>query len=320
MGKLPFSNRLSKAEDGLTIIETMVSITVFTFLIVLCIGLFIFLGRIYYRGLYENRVQEVARTIVDSVAESVRTSGAEIDPYNTATGEIVMIAGTPYTHTWYAYCIGNIQYSYKLNTQLVAEPDGSHEANEVFVAVRGCNNPDANPKNVMVDDGMGVLVPADKTELLSEGMRLLEFSIKQVGENQDFYRIRIKVAVGGDASDLPYDKAVFEYTNHPCTPHATNPETPTPLYETDCVNGKDNKLRTDPGGTPSYDADNGTWIEPDTPSNLIHQNDATGAPGYKNDAIWGTEGPPNAIIYQCQDSESFCSVIEIETKVFRRIL
>ena len=149
LGKLLFSNKALKTEAGLTIIETIVAIAVFSFLIVLCIGLFIFLGRIYYRGLYENRVQEVARTIVDSVAESIRTSGAEVDPNYTPTSEIVMIAGTPYTHTWYAYCIGNIQYSYKLNTQLVAEPDGPNEAEEVFVAVRGCDKTaDANPDTV----------------------------------------------------------------------------------------------------------------------------------------------------------------------------
>ena len=308
----------------------MVSITVFTFLIVLCIGLFIFLGRIYYRGLYENRVQEVARTIVDSVAESVRTSGAEID------GGYVPSSGN---NPWYAYCIGNIQYSYKLNTQLTAEPvpGADFQSKEVFIASRQCDDDKkADPAGIRCVDQTIPLTtpcdttnsiltddPVDKTELLSEGLRLLEFSIKQVGDNQDFYRIRIKVAVGGDASDLPYDKAVFEYTNHPCTP-GTDPEKPTPLYETDCVNGKDNKLSTDPGGTTSHDTDNGTWKEPDTSVNVIHDelhaNWDINPAGLDSSGLVRSPPPPPAVIYRCQDSESFCSVIEIETKIFRRIL
>ena len=318
LSKLPSSSRFSKAENGLTIIETMVSIAVFTFLIVLCIGLFIFLGRIYYRGLYENRAQEVARTIVDSVAEAIRTSGAEIDGgYQPYTPDL---ANKPW-ETWNAYCIGSIQYSYKLNVQLVAEDTpGDYESDEVFVAARGCNSTDAGAPvdvadpNTIMTAGM---TPVETTELLSDRMRLLEFSVNQVGNNQDFYRIRIKIAVGGDASDLLYDKTVFEYINHPCT---LSTEVPIPVSKTDCEDGLDDIKDEDPM-TPALEAaDNGMWDEPDTPANSIHQNDDALGLGYKNDMDWAADGPPDAIIYQCQDAESFCSVIEIETKVFRRIL
>ena len=180
-GKLPFSNGLLKREGGLTLLETMVAIAVFGFLIVLCIGLFIFLGQIYYRGIYENRAQEVARTIADSVTEAIRTSGAEVE------------SGYAPRNGWYAYCVGGIQYSYKLNVQLVAEAAGANQSEEVFIASRGCNDPAVSDA---ADPGTGTLASADKTELLSDRMRLLDFTIGRVGDNQDFYKVRIKIAVG----------------------------------------------------------------------------------------------------------------------------
>ena len=103
------------SEKGLTIIETTLAIAIFAFLVVFCLGIFIYIGRVYYHGLYENRAQEVTRDIISTLSEALRTSGVEVEELD--------YTGTPGTnrdlHGWHGYCVGNVKYSYRLNTQLV---------------------------------------------------------------------------------------------------------------------------------------------------------------------------------------------------------
>ena len=92
-------------------------------------------------------------------------------------------------------------------------------------------------------------------------------------------------------------------------------EDPAPSEQSDCEDGAD-EIAVDDTATTSVNesADNGTWKEPeDATDNPIHTEANQSA------TDWSTKGPPEAIVHQCQDAETFCSVIEIETKVFRRV-
>ena len=105
-----------RSEKGLTIIETTLAIAIFSFLVVFCLGIFIYIGRVYYHGLYENRAQEATRNIITTISESLRTSGVEV--------EVLEYSGNDLTDPrdyrgWHGYCIGNVKYSYRLNTQLL---------------------------------------------------------------------------------------------------------------------------------------------------------------------------------------------------------
>ncbi|MYB40372.1 type II secretion system protein, partial [Candidatus Saccharibacteria bacterium] len=128
----------ARAETGFTIVETVIAIAIFSFLIIFCLGMFIFVGRIYYRGLYEGQTQEVARSIVDNVSEGLRSSGGDVFEY---------LPASPNPQGWRAYCIGGFQYSFRENIQLITEGSpGDRQAAAVFIVSDVCNPTDpANP-------------------------------------------------------------------------------------------------------------------------------------------------------------------------------
>ncbi len=270
-------------EKGLTIIETTISIAVFGFLIVFCLGVFIFVGKIYYKGLYEAETLEVTRSIVDSIAEALLNSGSE-----------VIVADNPSPEGWMSYCIGNVQYSYKKNIQLItkeeldpANPDQKRQSPEVFVATNKCHLDSANDlvpipldKRVDFSDPAQDGFAEERIEFLHERMRVLEFSIKKVGRN--FYEIDLKLALGGDLDDRDFEKTVFEYVN-----------AATPVTEID---------PTDPTW------DNAFTFDSTHPENYFHDD--------VNHAL-----DPNEKIQvkKCQSTETFCALIQLKTKAYRKI-
>ena len=295
------SRRSWRSERGLTITETLITITILSFIIVLCLGLIIFIGRIYNRGIQDNKLQESSRRISTSVSEAIRTSGVEVIPLASAPDPL-----TP-TSDWYGYCIGNVQYSFKLNVQLIAD-DGktsdrqggltADQTEQAFIVSRACSksgsaDPDPNPPNF--DPALG----ADQQfELLHDRMRILEFGIDRVGDNDNLYDIRLKMAVGGDINDPEYDLTVFEFIEHPCSA-GTPAEEPLPLTKDDCENGEDEGI-----GTTLLDADQGTWTDPSSLTPVADPMNLT----------------PDHIIHKCQSTAIECSVLETRTRVFRRIL
>ena len=128
-----------RTETGFTIVETVIAIAIFSFLIIFCLGMFIFVGRIYYRGLYEGQTQEAARSVVDGISESLRSSGEDVFEYF-PTG--------PNSEGWKAYCIGGYQYSFRENIQLITEETpGDRQAGEVFIVSNVCKPRDATDPN-----------------------------------------------------------------------------------------------------------------------------------------------------------------------------
>ena len=93
------SRQSLRSERGLTIVETLITVAILSFIITLCLGFIIFIGRIYNRGIQDNKLQEASRRISTSVSEAIRTSGAEVkelDPYtdNITDPSFVQLRGT----------------------------------------------------------------------------------------------------------------------------------------------------------------------------------------------------------------------------------
>ena len=257
-------------EKGLTIIETIVALSIFSFLIIVSFGVFIFVGRIYYKGLYENATQSVTRSIVDNVAEALRTSGNALEIADVEDG-------------WKAYCIGNVQYSYKENIQLITNVDdlnlstSDRQANEVFIATNKCNidaTTSAHKATPLpkVAPNPGDPKAEERIELLHDRMRVLEFSIERIGEN--LYEISLKIALGGNLEDLSFDKTVFEYFD------------------------KNTDMEADPEDS-TYSSD---FTYDSTTSDTLDK--------YFE----------NIEIRNCQSIETFCAIMELRTKAYRKIL
>ncbi len=154
-----------KNNKGFTLLELLISTTVFSVILLLCTFGLIQVGRNYYRGATITRTQNVARSVMSTLTQSIQFSGSDFE-------------GTPSVPPVQpvAFCIGSLRYTYKLNTQVDNNGGYALKTSECI------NGAPSNNK---------------QTELLGKGMSLRTFTIEKSG---DYYTITLLIAYGD--SDL----------------------------------------------------------------------------------------------------------------------
>ena len=100
--------------------------------------------------------------------------------------------------------------------------------------------------------------PDAQVELLHERMRILEFAVDPEETDSNLFVINLKIAIGGNTSDLDLDKTFFRYVDE---------------------------------------------------ADLADLN-----------ALEVSPTAPNAVIQRCQPAETFCAVINLKTRAFRKII
>lgn len=90
------------SEQGFTIIELMIATAVLSTILVIVTAVMINIGRLYYKGLSQARVQSSVRTIADDITQHLELT----DKSRTLNTSI--IGG----RTVSVYCIGNTRYSF----------------------------------------------------------------------------------------------------------------------------------------------------------------------------------------------------------------
>lgn len=162
---------------GFTVIELLVATVVFGVVLLVVTTAVIQITRMYYKGLTESRTQDVARTLVDRITQSIQFNGGD-----------VMLTLPPSGGTQF-FCVGDQQYSYVLGRQVV---DGSPNADQTRHAMvvrdlAGCFSGSPMPNMSAVNPG--------GRELLSPHMRLAKMSVQAVGST-GLYKVSVKVVYG----------------------------------------------------------------------------------------------------------------------------
>lgn len=179
------------SQKGFTIVEFMVATTVFSVVLIATTFAITAISRAYQRSINDSRTQAAARNVVDTVAQAVQYSGS--DP--------AMPGSTPANVS--SYCFGNRQFIYTLGRQMGSDAGDTKSA--FLTRVSSCATP---------PDIISAAAPSDATELLSNNMRLSNFSVSEVGGG--LYKVSAKVVYG--------DNDVL------CSPAVSNCATPlTPL-------------------------------------------------------------------------------------------
>lgn len=173
--------------------ELLIATVVFGVVLLAVTAAILQFTRVYYKGVTESNVQETARSIVDTIGQGIQFNGGTVTdtPFNPTAG------GS------YAFCIGNMQYSYQVGHQLV--DTGSFSATQkphalVSADVAGCTSSTAaqNMSNQAISG----------RELLAPFMRLAKMDVTNIGTNT--YRITVKVVYGDD-----------DLLNNPTSPNAS---------------------------------------------------------------------------------------------------
>ena len=151
-----------KNNKGFTILELLISTTVFSVILLLCTFGLVQVGRNYYRGATITRTQNVARSVMSTLTQSIQFSGSDFE----GTPPVPPVQPVqPVT-----FCIGSLGYTYKLNTQV--DNNGGYA-----LKTSKCIN--------------GTPDPTKQTELLGKGMSLRTFTIEKSG---DYYTITLLIA------------------------------------------------------------------------------------------------------------------------------
>ena len=167
---------------GFTILELMIAATVFSIiLLVVAIGVISFTND-YYKGVTSSKTQAVARSIINTVSESIQFDKRVSTSLSGSSGT-------------QGICIDNTLYSYVIGQQVTdANPDGTkHQAYHGLIAdTGGCGTPNVPNSNTAL--------ASTQRELLGRHMRLGALDVSAAG---GLYTIRVRVIYGDDDLLVP---------------------------------------------------------------------------------------------------------------------
>ena len=176
-----------KSSNGFTIVETLIAMAIAaTILLLLSTGV-VDISREFYRGVIQSETQNVARNIVDDIAQSIQFQGGSV--YLTPTT-------TPAPGALTVFCVGGQQYTYQLGYQYVGSSwnAGLAQAQDAMMVneVVSTSCPPVGPISWPSGTNTG-------RELLGQNMRLAVFNVTQlstgVGAAQ-LYKVDVKVVYG----------------------------------------------------------------------------------------------------------------------------
>lgn len=181
------SQQRRQSEQGFTIVELMIATAVLATLLVVVAVVMIGIGRLYYKGVTQMRVQNTARTVVDQITQQLQLVDDQAPVRPLVSNEETV--ATNFTIS--AFCVGKTRYSYILNRQIgTASNQIKHVLWRDKTPAGGCvpaklteDNP-SDPSNPVTD---GV-------ELMGPKSRLTAFSISLTSP----YTIAVGIAYGDD--------------------------------------------------------------------------------------------------------------------------
>jgi hypothetical protein len=135
------------------------------------------IGRSFQRGVIASRTQDAARSVANEISESVKLDGKGVIVIQENNGG-----------TTKGYCVGKKRYSYVLTNHLTGEwnPAGGTTNHSLVV--------DEMPSCSALTPAQDFEGTVNGRELLTQNMRLIDFSIQ---ENGGVYNISVTVAHTG---------------------------------------------------------------------------------------------------------------------------
>lgn len=177
----------SPKQAGFTLVELMISLSVFATILLLSSVVLIRLGSIFSKGTNQANTQNVARTLVDTISSELAFGGTA--PRQYLNGGPMPIPANPGTTS--VICFGTSRYTFVTNHRVsgaaidhglwrdTMTSGNSCQANQQFLV-------SANPQDSLSVAGSG-------SELLPEGMRVTQLLLTT---NATSYAITISIAYG----------------------------------------------------------------------------------------------------------------------------
>jgi Tfp pilus assembly protein PilW len=167
---------------GFTVVELLIATVIFSLVLMLITIGILQVARVYYKGITETNTQNVARNVIDTIAQSIQFSG----------GAVTEATGARTAGNSYAFCIGNQRFSYTLGYQLEDAPVAAkHQSYHVLVqdvpSGSACSSATA-AQNVR-------LAAVTGKEMMGPHMRLSNLEVRRITGTSS-YEIKVRVVYG----------------------------------------------------------------------------------------------------------------------------
>lgn len=197
-------------EQGFTIVELLIALSILSVILVTATIILIQIGALYSKGVNAADLQNATRTTVADISGQLQFSGkvpngcTPTDTTCYANSKNFLNSADGTTLTVYTYCIGNTRYSYVLNRELGTDRGTSPEQKTSHVLWRDTLTTDASacpvPNIVAGTDLDDPPSKGDGYEMLGNHMRLTRFNIRETNSGSGIYNVDVWTAFGD--SDL----------------------------------------------------------------------------------------------------------------------
>lgn len=186
--------------NGFTVVELLIATMAFTVLLIILVSGVMQFTHQYYRGVIGSQTQNVARQLLNNVAQTIQFSPGG---NGTAVANLLKLNSTtpvvpPHI---YGYCVGPSQrYSFQLGKEVSDSPKVHALISD---STSGCTTStyalDASNGNVLTNNDPNTgNPPLQAKELLGAHMRLSKFDIGPAASIPGAYSITIRVVYGDD--------------------------------------------------------------------------------------------------------------------------
>lgn len=159
-------------QSGFTIIELLLAMSFFTFILLFVITGFVQINRSYTRGITQKNVQNGTRTVFDDISRTIRSANS---------GDIIFINDS----NNYRLCVGSIRYGF--NQQIGADTETESISDETFsgtsepLTIARTINPSSN-----CTDRISRSEEHTRT-LLDDNLMVQHLQVERIGTSNSFH-------------------------------------------------------------------------------------------------------------------------------------
>lgn len=193
-------------QTGFTVVELMIATSILSVILLTVSVMMVNIGRLYYKGINQARIQSDLRNITDDVSQHLKLSAGNGDlsglnsnaPDGTPckAGQALPAGGTcPGPTRTEAYCVGTTRYSYRLNLQQSDTPADPADQTRHVVWRDTLKSGDICQGILLSDWESAASTPSEGgTEMMGPRSRLTIFNMDQQGNGT--YLVHLKAAYG----------------------------------------------------------------------------------------------------------------------------
>lgn len=163
---------MNKDRRGFTIIEFLIATAIFSLVLLLLATAIIFVGRVYHKGIVTNKTQDIARSLVDDIADTIRFGERTSTSASFFRTDTKVLSG----QTVNALCLGSVRYVYTLERSLGLESSQSRHV--VWRDIVGQNTSCDAIDLMLAEPSSGM----SGKEMMSDNVRLAKLSICYGGQ------------------------------------------------------------------------------------------------------------------------------------------